>query len=68
MEEEKVRITSFIFMIAALALICFSLYFSFVFTVELQNLVMTMAILMFMLGNTGLIYVILDKLDTDKGE
>ncbi len=68
MEKEKVRITSFIFMVAGLALICFSLYFSFVFTVEIQNLVMTMAILMFMLGNTGLLYAILDKLEGQKGE
>ncbi|MFP4686758.1 MAG: hypothetical protein ACLFN5_01465 [bacterium] len=63
MDPDKVRITSFIFMVGALALISFSLYFSFALTVELQNLVLTMSVLFFMLGNTGLLYTILDKLE-----
>ena len=63
MDQNKVRMMSFIFMVAALALVCFSLYFSFALSVELQNLTINMAVLFFIIGNTGLLYAILDKLD-----
>ncbi len=62
MGKDKCRLTSFIFMAAALAVLCFSLYYSFALTAEVQNLAMTVAILLFLIGHTGILYTILDRL------
>lgn len=62
MSNKKCRLTSFIFMIAGVGVLCFSLYYSFALTAAVQNLAMTVAILLFLLGHTGILYTILDRL------
>lgn len=59
MDRNRARLTSFVFMASALGVVGFS----FVFTLEpaAQNVALTLAIFLFMLGHTGLLYQILDE-------
>lgn len=59
MGSNRSRLTSFIFMASALGVVGFS----FIFTLDppSQNVALTLAIFLFMLGHTGLLYEILNE-------
>lgn len=59
MDYNRSRLTSFIFMASALGVVGIS----FVFTLnpQVQNVALTLAIFLFMLGHTGLLYEILNE-------
>ena len=62
--DRKIRVSVFVFIIAAIALITIALGWSFYMDAKIMNLCLSLAILFLMLGNTFLMYLTIYKLDS----
>ncbi len=62
MDSEKTRIIGLLFMITAICIFGIFLFLSLELPVAAKNLFLNLSLLFFMLGNTALLYIIIEKL------